>query len=172
MDVKPFAPETEMLARRVLLLCCHLALSLLGHGASACPNPDLNAAVQVRSNGAALRMGLSRRVWAGGTASLADCGQVGMTESGAMTFPDAPSFSANLGGMLGLAIEIDADSRCPVGLLVQTADGTFYFDADGGGPGQPRMILRHPGRGTMLIWVGTADPQPCRTTLRLTTYAG
>jgi len=34
------------------------------------------------------------------------------------------------------------------------------------------LILRHPGRGKIAVWVGTPDGAQCRTRLNLQTYAG
>ncbi|MFZ3582355.1 hypothetical protein ACOI1H_09325 [Loktanella sp. DJP18] len=138
----------------------------------ACPNPDMNATVQVRTNGAALRMGTMRRALAGGNSALDTCPSVTLPDVPAMLFPDAPSMTADLGGMLGLAMEITSDATCPTGLLVRTADGDWYHDDSGRGPGQPRIMLRHPGSGPLMIWIGTPDGGACRATVRLVTYAG
>jgi hypothetical protein len=89
-----------------------------------------------------------------------------------MMFNDAPSFTADLSGMIGLAMEIRADSDCATGMLVRTADGHWYYDDSGQGTGQPQLILRRPGRGEIMVWVGTPDGEQCRARLNLSTYAG
>ena len=138
----------------------------------ACPDPNLNAAAQMRSNGAALRLGQSRRAVAGGTVPLAGCPGVPLEEVPSAMFLSPPSLSANLGGMLGLAIEISVDAPCATALLVRTAAGEWYHDDRGQGPGKPRIILRHPGSGTLRLWLGTSDGAPCTARVQLVTYAG
>lgn len=157
---------------RLLVLLLSILLAAPATTALACPNPDMNATVQVRTNGAALRMGSMRRAMGGGTTALDTCAAIALPEVPAMLFPDAPSLTAELGGMLGLAMEITSDAACPTGLLVRTASGEWYHDDRGRGPGQPRIMLRRPGSGPLMIWIGTPDGAACRATVRLVTYAG
>lgn len=158
--------------RLLHLVCLSVLLALPVAGAAACPNPDLNATVQLRTNGASLRMGQMRRATAGGPHQLDGCPALGLGEVPEMFFSDAPSMSADLGGMMGLAMEISAEGACATGLLIRTADGNWYYDDSGRGPGLPRIMLRSPGRGMMRFWVGTPDGAACRATIRLATYAG
>jgi hypothetical protein len=157
---------------RIAVLGIFFAVTQMAGAAVACPNPDMAAARQISSNGAALRLGQNRRVFAGGKAGLAGCDHIAFPQVPAVMFNDAPSFSADLSGMIGLAMEIRAEGDCPTGLLVRTEDGHWYFDDSGRGAGQPRLILRHPGRGKIAVWVGTVDGAQCRARLNLQTYAG
>lgn len=147
-----------------------LALPVLA--AEACPNPDIAANRLLRSNGVSLRMGQTRRVQAGGTETLEGCADLGLGAVPAAMFNDAPSMTAELIGMMGLAIEISSVSTCATALLVRTQDGAWYFDDKGQGAGLPRLVLRRPGTGTLSIWVGTPEGKSCRSQVSLVTYAG
>lgn len=159
-----------MIMRRIIAIGMWLAISATP--AAACPNPDLGALRQISTNGASLRLGLGRRVTAGGTGTLEECGHLGLRDVPQMQFNAAPSLVANLSGMMGLAMEIQSQGQCPTGLLVRTADGAWYYDDRGRGAGLPRLMLRRPGRGEFKVWVGTPTGDLCRTQVRLTTYPG
>ena len=154
------------------LLGLFLGMIQFAGQAAACPNPDMAATRQISSNGVALRLGQSRRVFAGGKASLAGCDHLGLPQVPPVMFNDAPSFTADLSGMIGLAMEIRAVGDCAMGMLVRTADGGWYYDDSGQGAGQRRLILRRPGRGKIMVWVGTPDGAQCRASVKLSTYAG
>lgn len=155
--------------RRILTLCLAALAVGAGDAALACPNPDLGGGSILSSNGASLRLGQSRRVFAGGAGSLDGCTYLGLPEVPAARFNDAPALVAELGGMLGLGMEIGVFSSCAAALLVQTEDESWYFNDDGQGPGRPRMLLSRPGNGTLSVWIGTEDGQPCRARVTLTT---
>ena len=158
---------------RMRRLCAMVVLAAMwstGSPVAACPNPDMNATAQMRSNGASLRMGQSRRATGGGNASLEGCGGVTLDSVPPMMFSDAPSMTADLSGMLGLAMEITADGNCAAGLLIRTAAGDWFYDDSGRGAGLPRVMLRRPGTGRMQIWIGTPDGAVCRTRVNLMTY--
>ncbi len=142
--------------------------------AMACPNPDLNAATTVQTNGATLRLGLNRRTTAGGTATLAACPHVTADVPGdvAMMFNAVPALSADVGGMMGMAMEISADANCATALLVRTASGDWYYDDRGRGIGMPRIMMRSPGAGQLQVWIGTTDGSVCRARVNMMTYAG
>ena len=140
--------------------------------AEACPNPDMAAARVLRTNGVSLRLGQSQRVQAGGTDTLEACAHLGLSDVPVELFNDAPSMVADLSGMMGLAIEISSKSNCPTALLVRTENGAWYFDDRGQGIGFPRLMLRRPGTGKIMIWVGTPEGQSCRSRVGLVTYAG
>ena len=158
---------------RMRRLCAMVVLAAIwstGSPVAACPNPDMGAFTQLRSNGASLRMGQSRRATGGGTATLDACSTVTLPSVPPMRFADAPSMTADLSGMLGLAMEIRADAPCATGLLIRTAAGDWFYDDSGRGAGLPRVMLRKPGSGQMQIWVGTPDGAVCRTRVTLMTY--
>ena len=155
--------------RRSLTLCMAVVAIGAGGAAVACPNPDIGASNMITSNGASLRLGQSRRVFAGGAAPLDGCAYLGLSKVPTAQFNDAPSLVAELGGMLGLGLEIGVFSSCATALLVQTEDDSWYFNDNGQGPGRPRMLLSRPGNGTLSVWIGTEDGQPCRARLSLTT---
>jgi hypothetical protein len=157
---------------QMCLLGLFLAVTQVTGQAVACPNPDMAATRQISSNGASLRLGQNRRIFAGGKAELIGCDYLGLPQVPPMMFNDAPSFTADLSGMIGLAMEIRADSDCATGMLVRTADGHWYYDDSGQGTGQPQLILRRPGRGEIMVWVGTPDGEQCRARLNLSTYGG
>ncbi|WP_386681356.1 hypothetical protein [Loktanella sp. R86503] len=157
---------------RIAVLGVVLAATQFAGSAIACPNPDMAAARQISSNGAALRLGQSRRVFAGGKAGLDGCAHIALPHIPTAQFNDAPGFSADLSGMIGLAMEIRAESDCATALLVRTDGGHWYFDDHGRGAGQPRLILRRPGSGEITVWLGTPDGRQCRARLNLQTYAG
>ncbi|MCF7700303.1 hypothetical protein [Loktanella sp. M215] len=148
-----------------------MAVMAIGAGGSAmaCPNPDLGAASMITSNGASLRLGQNLRVFAGGAAPLDACSYLGLSRVPKAQFNDAPALVAELGGMQGLALEIGVSSRCATALLVQTEEESWYFNDNGQGPGRPHMLLSRPGNGTLSVWIGTEDGQPCRARLSLTT---
>ncbi len=145
---------------------------LIGGPAFACPNPDLNATDQLRTNGASLRMGDMRRFTAGGTDTLDGCDYLGLTTTPPAFFNAAPNVTADLSGMVGLAIEIRVTSRCPTSLLVHTAEGNWYFDDDGQGLGRPLLLLSRPTNGLMQMWVGTDNGQSCSARVTLATIRG
>ena len=159
-----------MRSRRLFAMLVLAATSSTALPAVACPNPDMNAMAQLRSNGASLRMGQSRRATGGGNAMLDGCDGVTLEAVPPMMFSDAPSMTADLSGMLGLAMEIRADGNCATGLLIRTAAGDWFYDDSGRGAGLPRLMLRNPGTGRMQIWIGTPDGAVCRTRVNLMTY--
>ena len=159
-----------MWCRRLFLPLLSALLTVPSGAVLACPNPDLGAFTQLRSNGASLRMGQSRRATGGGAVTLDACPGVALRDVPPMMFSDAPSMTADLSGMLGLAMEIKADGPCAAGLLVRTTKGEWYYDDGGRGPGLPWMMLRQPGTGQLQIWIGTPDGEVCRTRINLMTY--
>ena len=159
-----------MRLRRLFAILILAVTSTAASSVAACPNPDMGALAQLRSNGAALRMGQSRRATGGGPVTLDGCPGVTLDATPPMMFSDAPSMTADLSGMLGLAMEIRADGPCATGLLIRTAAGDWFYDDSGRGAGLPRLMLRKPGTGQMQIWIGTPDGAVCRTRVNLMTY--
>lgn len=157
---------------RIMIGVLAVLVTLPVDAAAACPNPDMAALRVLRANGVSLRMGQSQRVQAGGSDTLEACAHLGLSDVPTELFNDAPSMVADLSGMMGLAIEISSTSNCPTALLVQTQNGAWYYDNRGRGVGSPRLMLRRPGTGKIMIWVGTPEGQSCRSRVRLVTYPG
>jgi len=141
-----------------------LAAAAFASGAEACPDyTQFGASFAV--SGSDLYSPNSFTVTAGGANRLADCGWV---EAG--YFTSAPDFTFDLSQMQGYRLEIRVVSACDAALVVNSPDGTWYYDDDRNGNLDPAVILNSVSSGDLDVWVGTYDGQYCPATLTLETF--
>lgn len=85
---------------------------------------------------------------------------------------ERPQYSFTLSGMEACArLEIEVTSACDPTLLVNTSNGQWVFDDDGGGALQPllNLPLDQTMNGRLDVWVAplTAPPAPSRWNWKL-----
>ncbi|KQI69636.1 hypothetical protein AN189_04370 [Loktanella sp. 3ANDIMAR09] len=151
------------------LILSGLMFSGLPLAAQACPNPDMASFTQLTESGVSLRRGKSVRMTAGGMRPLGDCPQASVARGSDSHFTDAPTFELNLVGMMGLALQMSADTGCARDMLVQTADGSWYYRGPGLNGFMPPMMLSNPGTGALKVWIGTQDDRSCRVRMEFLT---
>lgn len=105
-------------------------------------------------------------VIAGGNIDLGACGSV----PGMGWVVESPDFTMQYNDLgMGRALEIRVNAACDAVLLVNAADGNWYFndDSDGLNPG---MRFEGAPSGQYDIWVGTLTPESCDASLTVETF--
>lgn len=151
---------------RILL---SLAL-LLGTGAAAMACPTITQGrASYNTSGDYLYSPRSYNVVAGGNQSLRNCGfnQTGYV----ISQPDYSFYTSNMGGYGRLEIEVTS-AACDTVLLVNAANGSWYFDDDGAGSLRPRVNLYGMSNtsGRIDVWVGTFGRGTCNAVLEMETW--
>jgi len=141
-----------------LFLSAALLLSAAA-AAQACPDYRLGGDVDYGFTGDVLTREREYAVQIGGAYSLADCGYT--TYSGYV--PAEPTLSLRLARMDHYPLEIRVEAPCDSVLLVNAADGTWYYNDDGPYGYNPQLNLRGSAtlNGRVDIWVGSYDGQTC-----------
>ena len=139
-------------------------LAAFAGAAAACPDYNQWGA-SYSVTGSDLYIPQNYAVTAGGSNRLADCGWV---ETG--YFTSAPDFTFDLSQMQGYRLEIRVVSACDAALLVNSPNGTWYYDDDRNGNLDPAVFLNSVSGGYLDVWVGTYDGQYCDATLTLETF--
>ena len=149
---------------RVLLSACAvLFVSVVT--ADACPT-FAKSGTYLSFTGDQLYSPQSYSTMATGGAMLSNCGI-----SGAGSVSASPQYTLNLSGMQGYDLEIQVNSSCDATLLVNSANGIWYFDDDSNGNLDP--MLRISGsdalNGQVDVWVGTLGSN-CSATIEFETW--
>ncbi len=131
--------------------------------AQACPDYGQSGATFSYSGGD-LYSARSFSVTAGGGNNLNNCGF-----NGAGYVTTAPDFTFNLSGMGAYSLVISVNSNCDAMLLVNDANGSWYYDDDSNGNSDPRLQLNGMD-GWLDVWVGTYNGSSCAANLSLETF--
>ncbi len=88
-------------------------------------------------------------------------------------FTPAPQFSFNLSQMQGYRLEMQVTASCDTVMLVNSADGTWYFDDDSNGNLNPlvNIVGESSLNGRVDVWLGTYNGVSCPASLELETWA-
>lgn len=108
-------------------------------------------------------------IQASGTTDLSGCG-IAVAPFGFANA--APTYTFYLSGMEEYGrLEIEVESSCDPLLLVNTADGQWFFNDDSDGL-NPALNLSGPGQlnGRVDVWVGTYNGVACPATLEMETW--
>ncbi len=148
------------------LLAAAFALFATAGIAAACPAYQ-NVGVQTGyTTGQDLYSPNSYSVQAGGNQSLRNCG---WNHSGYVI--SRPDFEFQIDGLHQYGrLEIRAIGNCDTVLLVNDAQGNWYFDDDSYGNLNPAINLYRPASGVYDIWVGTYGTSICPATLQMETW--
>ncbi len=84
----------------------------------------------------------------------------------------APQYSFYLSGMDAYRLEMIVNSSCDTTLLVNTADGQWFYDDDSAGNLNPLLNLRGGNllNGRVDVWLGSYSGAACPATLSLETW--
>jgi len=143
-----------------------IALSLPAVAAAqACPSYDVSGA-PLSYTAETAYIPQSTAVVAGGTLNLAACGSI----PGVGYIVQNPDFTMQYNDLgMGRALELRVVASCDAVLLVNSADGQWYFNDDASGS-NPGLRLNGAISGQYDIWVGTFDTMPCDATLTVETF--
>lgn len=149
-----------------------IALMLTAGAADACPDA---AAWGQRFNvsGPDLYTPRTVDVVAGGQHNLASCNLNAANWSGSMSgyVIGSPDFSITVDKLAGYDLEFRVDSACDSVLLVNTANGTWFYDDDNNGNSDAKVRL--PATqidGVYDVWIGTFDGGQCNARLTVETF--
>lgn len=134
--------------------------------AMACPDYRAGGDVDYSFTGDILTREREYAVTVGGGYSLADCG---IPYAGYVTTP--PTMSFRLARMDHYPLEIRVEAPCDAILLVNAADGNWYYNDDTQYGHNPQINLRGSAvlNGRTDIWVGSYGGQTCYGDLILET---
>lgn len=154
---------------RFHLSAATLALTLAAGAAHACPDWSGQGA-QLSFGASDLVLGQTVPIVAGGNVDLSQCNIPGGANGFVITNPDFDlSFTDNPDGMAMIA---SVQGECDTVLLINDANGTWYFNDDANESLQPMIIIGNAPAGAYDIWVGTYGPQTCNATLTLALEGG
>jgi hypothetical protein len=143
------------------LLAPAIGLACLGGAAAACPDPALSSGGLPVAAGDPVQ---SFSAMAGGEQTLEACG-LGMIGWG--QFRSAPDFSFDVSGMAGREAVFSVDSACDPALLINGADGQWYFNDDADGL-NPALTLGDTAlEGRVDVWVGTYAGGGCQVQMQV-----
>lgn len=102
-----------------------------------------------------------------GGADVASCGLPGTGFAS-----EAPQYSFYLSGMDQYRLEMIVTSSCDTTLLVNTANGSWFFDDDGAGNLNPTLNLTGGAllNGRVDVWIGSYSGAACPAALELETW--
>jgi len=151
---------------RIILAMVVLALSSLA--AAACPEVS-QGGTEIRYTAAEIYQAKSFDVVAGGSQNLSKCNFPGLgTRTGYVaTAPDFELYYSRTGGY---ALEIRIISECDSVLLINTANGNWYYDDDDAGAGDAKIRLGSPSEGWYDIWIGTYNASSCDARMILESF--
>ena len=146
-----------------------IAVALVGFtasAASACPNWQFDGRTNLGTlTGSYL---FTPRVWgvqAGGNVNLANCSAPG--NGWVISDPDFQFNFVNDGGYGRLEFEVVGN--CDTVLLINDANGRWYFNDDSAGL-NPAINIFSPSSGTYDVWVGTYGPTMCAAQIEIETW--
>jgi len=150
------------------ILVAAAALFVTTGVAAACPAWENDGVQTGYTTGQDLYSPNSYSVTAGGSQSLRDCG---WPHSGYVI--SSPDFEFQIAGMEQYnRLEIRAVASCDTVLLVNAANGNWFFDDDSHGNLNPSVNLygADAASGVYDIWVGTYGRDLCSATLQMETW--
>lgn len=142
---------------------------LLPSFAAACPAWELDG-YSVTYTGSDLYAEKTVQIVAGGE-SIDRCKMVmsdGTQPSG--YFADTPDVELRFSGPGDYYIRFSVDGDCDTKLLINTADGDWFYDDDSGDGLDPIIRVTNPPEGTYDIWVGTYESELCNSVLQMETF--
>jgi len=135
--------------------------------ANACPDyTQWGQSIQI--SGDELYSPRQYSVVAGGDNNLENCKIRAANWSGPLTGQviSAPDYSISVNGISGYDLEFRVIGICDTVLLINNAQGTWFYDDDSYGDGDPKVRLSNPGKdGVYDVWIGTFNGAPCDATL-------
>jgi len=149
------------------ILAAALILIGLTGIAAACPTIGMTG-VSYNMSGDQLYSPQTLNVTAGGPNNLSNCG---FNHAGYVI--SAPDFSFYLSGMGNYRLEIEVNGgNCDTMLLVNSANGTWFYDDDSNGNLQPVVNIQggQHTNGRVDVWVGTYNGDYCNATLEMETW--
>lgn len=105
-------------------------------------------------------------VVAGGGLDLSQCGAV---PGNGYIVPESDFTVAYDALGMGRALELRVDGACDTVLLVNAADGQWYFSDDDAGM-NPRIRIENAGSGQYDVWVGTFGSETCDATITFESF--
>lgn len=133
--------------------------------AAQCPDVQQNGLALAYSNND-LRRAKAHPLLAGGNISLSACASV----PGIGYVTERPDFTMMFHSNPGLrALEFRVVSECDSVLLVNGANGSWYFDDDGNGNLDARIRINRAAEGLYDVWVGSLS-DACRAQLYIETF--
>ena len=139
--------------------------------ANACPDPS-GMGQLVTLTGDQLYSPQSFQTQANAGTNLRDCSQISYDGFGSGYFTQSAQYSFDLSGMGRYRLVADVDSACDAALLINAANGRWYFDDDSNGNLDPRIELSSDAdlNGRLDVWVGTWNNSACAATLNMETW--
>lgn len=133
--------------------------------AQACPNYGVSGS-PLNYTAETAYVPQSTPVVAGGPLNLSACGSI----PGVGYIVENPDFTMQYNDLgMGRALEFRVVAACDAVLLVNSADGQWYFNDDASGM-NPGIRLNGAISGQYDIWVGTFENIPCEATLTVETF--
>lgn len=145
-----------------------LVVALTTCAAQACPDYQLSGS-ELYYSGAELYQPKSFGVIAGGSQNLSKCRFPGLGTPTGYVAP-APDFELYYTKTQGYELEISILSECDSVLLINTANGNWYYDDDDAGAGDALIHLSNPSEGWYDIWIGTYGAANCDAQMILETF--
>ncbi len=150
------------------LIASAIALTALAGAAAACPTYSQQGATYTVT-GQDLYSPNSYNVTAGGGNNLRNCG---FNHTGyVISRPDFTFYTQGMGQYNRLEIEVSR-ADCDTVLLVNSANGSWFFDDDSNGNLQPAIDLYGQSNiaGRVDVWVGTYGTSYCGAVLEMETW--
>ena len=152
------------LLKSVLASAALFALPTLA-AAQACPSYAVSGA-PLNYTAESAYIPQSVGVVAGGTLNLSACGSI----PGVGYIVENPDFTMQYTDLgMGRQLEFRVTAACDAVLLINAADGQWYFNDDANGS-NPALRLSVAPSGQYDIWVGTFDTMPCDASLTVETF--
>lgn len=151
-----------------LMTASAIAMFAMGGAALACPNYQLSAG-SLSYDASQISAPQGFAVAAGGEFTLDQCG---LGSLGYGQFRAAPDLTLNLTSMAGRELDVYATSSCDPAILVNDANGQWYFNDDRNGL-QPGLTLpAGAADGRVDVWLGTFAGNGCPATLAVQALPG
>lgn len=135
--------------------------------ASACPDYTRWGS-EINITGEQLYSPRQFSVVAGGDQNLENCKIDAANWGGSLTghVISEPDYSISISGVSGYDLEFRVIGTCDTVLLINNAHGTWFYDDDSYGDGDPKIRLNNPGSdGVYDVWIGTFNGAACDATL-------
>ena len=139
--------------------------------ASACPDWRYDANQQIYGSAQEFYVPHSYRVTAGGESFVDNCPVAWETPEPATGYvARRPDFEIYYDGHSAYDLELRVVGNCDTTLLINTANGNWFFDDDDAGYADPRIFLTNPSEGWYDVWVGTYNDELCDAELIIETF--
>lgn len=133
--------------------------------AAGCPDYGQNGASYAFSS-SDLYSERRLNVAAGGEIDLSTCGSA----PGVGHVAEAPDFTIQYQRSGSYNLRLRSQGSCDTVLLVNDADGNWYWDDESGDGPDTQIFLGDPSSGYIDVWVGTYNDEYCDATLLLETF--